>query len=88
MSGLCKYKEILGKPNEGTRGQYRVFKGIISPDGIAVIDTIVTILFGLLFSYFTEFSLWRVLLSLLILEIIAHRLFCVRTGIDRFLFPE
>jgi len=79
---------MIGKPNEGTRAKYRIFKGVISADGIAVIDTFVTILFGVLFSYFTGFSLWRVLLFLLLLEIVSHRLFCVRTGIDRFLFPE
>ena len=86
-TGLCQYKDIIGKPNEGTRAEYRIFRGIIGPNGIAFIDTLVTIFAGLSFSFFTGFTWWKVLLGLLILEIVSHRAFCVRTGIDQFLFP-
>lgn len=77
--GLCKYKNILGEPNTGIR-KYRIFN-------IAIFDTIVVLLFGILFSYLTGFTLWKVLVFLFISGILTHRLFCVRTGVDQLLFP-
>jgi hypothetical protein len=76
---LCKYKNLFGKPNEGLR-QFRIFD-------IALYDTIVVILIGILFSWFTKINIWVVLIVLFISGIVAHRLFCVRTGIDKLLFP-
>jgi len=70
---------MFGKPNEGIR-KYRLFD-------IALMDTAVVILIGLLISYFTGYKLWLVLAVLFISGIIAHRLFCVRTGLDKKLFP-
>lgn len=77
---LCKYKDILGKPNEGLR-KYRIA-------GIAIMDTLVVLLFGILFSYMTRAPLLPTLAVLFISGIIVHRMFCVRTGIDRILFPD
>jgi len=76
---LCKYKNLFGKPNEGLR-QFRIFD-------IALYDTIIVILIGILFSWFTKINIWVVLIVLFISGIVAHRLFCVRTGIDKLLFP-
>jgi hypothetical protein len=76
---LCKYKNLFGKPGEGLR-QYRIFD-------IAIYDTIVVILIGILLSWVTKINIWVVLIVLFISGIIAHRLFCVRTGIDKILFP-
>jgi uncharacterized membrane protein len=76
--GLCKYKNILGEPNTGIR-KYRIFD-------IALFDTLVVILFGILISYTTGYKLWMVLVVLFISGIIAHRLFCVRSGVDKLLF--
>jgi len=75
---LCKYKDILGKPKEGLH-KYRFF-------GIAVVDVILTIIVALLISYFFKLSFWITLIILFILGIILHRLFCVRTTIDKVLF--
>jgi hypothetical protein len=77
--GLCKYKNVLGEPKTGIR-KYRFLN-------IALFDTIVVLLFGILFSYLTGFTLWKVLFFLFISGIFAHRLFCVRTGVDKLLFP-
>lgn len=77
---LCKYKDLFGKPNEGLR-KYRIA-------GIAIMDTVVVILIGIIFSYMTGAPLLPTLAVLFISGIIAHRLFCVRTGIDRILFPN
>ena len=77
---LCKYKNMFGKPNEGLR-KYRIFD-------IAVLDTVVVILFGILISYLTGYNVWLVLVFLFVLGIIVHRLFCVRTGLDKKLFTN
>jgi len=78
MQGLCKYKDILGKPREGIR-KYRIFD-------IAIMDTAVVILFGYFISWYMEWNLWITLVVLFGLGIIIHRIFCVRTGIDKILF--
>jgi len=78
MQGLCKYKDILGKPGEGLR-KYRIFD-------IAIMDTAVVILFGYFISLYMEWNLVYVLIGLFTLGIIVHRIFCVRTGIDKILF--
>jgi fatty acid desaturase len=78
-SDLCKYKNLFGKPGEGLR-KYRIFD-------IAIYDTAVVIVIGLLISYFTGYNIWLTLAILFISGIIAHRLFCVRTGVDKLLFP-
>jgi len=77
---LCKYKDLFGKPKEGLR-KYRIA-------GIAILDTLVVIMIGILFSYMTGTPLLPTLAVLFISGIIVHRLFCVRTGIDRILFPD
>jgi fatty acid desaturase len=76
---LCKYKNLFGKPSEGLR-KYRIFD-------IAIYDTVIVIILGFLISYFTGYNLWITLAVLFISGIIAHRLFCVRTGVDKLLFP-
>jgi fatty acid desaturase len=78
-SDLCKYKNLFGKPGEGLR-KYRILD-------IAIYDTAVVIIIGLLFSYFTGYNIWITLAVLFISGIIAHRMFCVRTGVDKLLFP-
>jgi hypothetical protein len=78
-SDLCKYKNLFGKPGEGLR-KYRILD-------IAIFDTAVVIIIGLLISYFTGYNIWLTLAVLFISGIIAHRIFCVRTGVDKLLFP-
>ena len=76
---FSKYKNIFGKPKEGAHS-YRIMN-------IAIVDVLSTILLGILISYFGKYKLWVVLVVLFTLGILVHRLFCVRTTIDRFLFP-
>ena len=76
---LCKYKNLFGKPGEGLR-KYRILD-------IAIYDTAVVIVIGLLISYFTGYNIWLTLAVLFVSGIIAHRMFCVRTGVDKLLFP-
>ena len=78
--GLCKYKNMFGRPHAGLR-KYRIFN-------IAILDTAVVILIGLAISYYFNFPLHWTLGALFLVGIIAHRIFCVRTGVDRMLFPN
>ena len=80
MQGLCKYKDILGKPREGIR-KYRIFD-------ISIMDTVVVLIFGYIISWYMQWNLWIVLFVLFISGIITHHLFCVRTRIDRWIFPN
>ena len=69
---FCEYKDIFGKAGEGVHS-YRIFN-------IAIIDVLSTVLVAYLFAPKKYFY------HVLILVIILHRLFCVRTTIDKLLF--
>jgi len=76
---LCKYKDILGKVNKGIHS-YRIFN-------IAIGDVILTILGAFIIHLFTpSYNFYLILLLLFILGIILHRIFCVKTTIDKLLF--
>jgi hypothetical protein len=75
---LCKYKNMLGEPHKGIHS-HRLF-------GLAIVDVIMTILAAALISYFRKQSFATTLLCLFVLGIILHRIFCVRTTIDKLLF--
>jgi uncharacterized membrane protein len=77
---LCKYKNALGIPGKGIHS-YRLF-------GVAIADVIMTIIGALLISYFFKKSFLYTLVILFVLGIILHRVFCVRTTIDKLLFPN
>lgn len=86
---LCKYKGIFGNPNEGLH-KYRMFN-------VAIFDVISTIIVGIIIYQFiiinifkmqNTIKLWMVLAILFISGIFAHRVFCVRTTIDKLLFNE
>lgn len=77
---LCKYKDALGKPGKGIHS-YRFM-------GVAIADVIMTVIGALLISFLIKKSFLLVLIILFILGIILHRLFCVRTTIDKLLFPN
>jgi len=77
---LCKYKNALGIPNKGIHS-YRFL-------GVAIADVIMTLLGGLLISYLFNYSFLYTTITLFVLGIILHRLFCVRTTIDKLLFPN
>lgn len=76
---LCKYKDILGIPDQGVH-KYRIFN-------IAIVDVILTFLLALFVSYIFIVNFWITLLLVFLLGILLHRLFCVRTTIDKLLFP-
>lgn len=76
---FCEYKEILGKVKKGVHS-YRVFD-------IAVVDVVMTILGAyLLHLFIPQSNFFVILVSLFLLGIAMHRLFCVRTTVDKMLF--
>ena len=77
---LCKYKNALGELNKGIHS-YRLF-------GVSIADVIMTIIGAVLISYFFKLSFIKTLVVLFLSGIVLHRLFCVRTTIDKLLFPH
>ena len=77
---LCKYKNSLGIPKEGIHS-YRFL-------GLAIADVIMTISAAIPIAYIFKISFMYAALYLFALGIILHRLFCVRTTIDKLLFPN
>lgn len=80
IMSLCKYKNMLGVPDKGIHS-YRFMS-------VAIVDIIMTIIAAILISYLFNSSLFYTLIALFVLGIILHRLFCVRTTIDKLLFPN
>ena len=78
-SYFAKYKDIFGKPGTGAHS-FRIFD-------IAIVDVVFVLLAGFAISYYWGFELWKVLAILFISGIFFHRLFCVRSRIDKWLFP-
>jgi fatty acid desaturase len=79
MVNLCKYKNALGEPGKGIHS-YRLF-------GVAIADVIMTLIGALILAYIFNWSFVYTTMGLFILGIVLHRLFCVRTTIDKILFP-
>jgi len=75
---LCKYKNMFGEPNKGVHS-YRLFN-------VAIVDVIMTLVVAYLLSYFFKISYLLSCVILFTLGIIMHRLFCVKTTIDKLLF--
>lgn len=80
MNPLCQYKNLLGEPNTKLR-KFRIFD-------ISVIDVLVVLVVCYFISFYTKIPLWITLVVVFILGIIIHRAFCVRTRVDRWLFPN
>ena len=78
---FCKYKDVLGIPKTGLHS-YRVFN-------IAVMYVVFTFLFAKFIQVYImkETDYLLILFFSFISGIILHRIFCVRTTIDKLLFP-
>ena len=77
---FCQYSDIFGKVKEGVH-KYRLFN-------LAIVDVVMTFIgaYFLQKVFFKKYQYYQVLLGLFILGIILHRIFCVRTTIDKLLF--
>ena len=74
---FSKYKDALGIPGQGVHTHFL---------GIAIGDVIMTILGAYLIHLVTGYTFWKCLLGFFVLGIILHRLFAVRTTLDKLLF--
>jgi hypothetical protein len=77
---LCTYSKSLGEVGKGIHS-YRIFD-------IAYIDVLATILGAYILSFLLKTPFVYTLIVLFILGIVLHRLFCVRTAIDKLIYPN
>ena len=77
---LCKYKDIFGKPGTGPHS-YRLFN-------VAIVDVLLTILAAFLIARAGNLPFIKTMILLFLLGIILHHVFCVRTTVDKILFPN
>jgi len=79
MIDLCKYKNLFGVPGEGIHS-FKIF-------GISIWDTLITIACALIIAWIMEWPYGKTIIGVFLLGIVVHRLFCVRTTVDKLLFP-
>ena len=77
---LCKYKNYFGESGKGVHS-YRIFN-------IAIVDVVMTLIGALIISYLSGIKFIWSALGLFILGILLHRIFCVRTTIDKAIFGD
>jgi len=79
---FCKYKNILGEPGTGAH-KYRFFN-------LAIVDILLTIISAYFIYLFLKkkYNFIQILITLFLLGIFMHRLFCVKTTIDKFIFRK
>ena len=82
MFGLEKYKDLFGPV--GSKAGLRKYRIL----GIAILDLAVVMLLCIPIAWMTKTSYWITLAVILVLGVIVHRLFGVRTAVDKFLFPN
>lgn len=80
MSGLCQYKNALGIPGQGIHS-YRFMN-------FAVADVVMTIVFGYLLARMFRWNAVMTIGGFFLLGIVLHRVFCVRTTVDQWIFPN
>ena len=74
---VCQYSELLGIPGKGIHTRYM---------GIAYMDVLMTLILTEVISYLFGYNFFAVFFALLLTGVLIHRLFCVRTTVDKWLF--
>ena len=77
---LCKYKNYFGEPGKGVHS-YRIFN-------IAIVDMMMTLIGALIISYLSGIKFIWSALGLFLIGILLHRVFCVRTTLDKAIFGD
>lgn len=77
---LCDYKDLFGRPREGAHA-YRIFD-------IAVVDVAATVVVAFIIARIFGLVFWKSLVVLFLVGIISHRMFCVRTTVDKWVFAN
>ncbi len=75
---LCQYKHIFGKEGEGVHS-IRLFD-------IAIVDYLMTYLAAYLISRYYKISFIKTNISLFLVAIVVHRIFCVNTSFNKMIF--
>ena len=75
---LCRYQNALGVPGKGIHS-YRFFN-------IAIMDVLMTLVLAYFISFVWKTGFVRTSIVLFALGIVLHRMFCVRTTVDKWLF--
>lgn len=78
--GLCKYKHIFGKEGEGAHS-IRLFN-------VAIVDVVFTLLAAFGISYYFHINIYVSIVGLFVLAIVAHRIFCVNTTVNKLIFGK
>jgi len=76
---LCQYKDRLGVPGQGVHTHFF---------GVSVFDIVSTLVLTEMVIYVFHTPRFITLLSIVLTGIVLHRIFCVRTTLDRYLFPD
>ena len=80
MNAACQYKDLFGRPREGAHA-YRLFD-------VAVVDVVAMIVVAFIIARVFGFVFWKSLVALFLLGIISHRVFCVETTVDKWIFSD
>ena len=81
MNFLCKYSDIFGKVGEGAHS--------IRFLNIAIVDTILTLVGAYLIAeYFEQYNIWQAFGILMLLSLVFHRLFCVKSTLTMMVFGK
>jgi uncharacterized metal-binding protein len=72
------YKDMFGKPNEGIHSR-RVF-------GVAFWDVFMTIVIAMTIAKYYKRNVYKTVGYAFVIGILAHRVYCVRTTIDKLIF--
>lgn len=75
----CAFRDSLGRPGHGVH--FHVL-------GVAIVDVVATLVAAWLFARFMRWPFWVCAIGLAVVGVVAHRLFRVRTTIDRFFFDS
>jgi hypothetical protein len=83
MTDLCNstyIKKLFGEPKEGIHS-YRNFN-------IAYVDLVATILGSIFLARIMKWNYLYTIIGMFLLGIVLHRMFCVRSTVDKLLFPN
>jgi len=78
MTSLCEYRDVFGRPGEGVHATRFL--------GLAAFDLVATVAGAAILALLTDVPFPIVLAVLLVVGIIAHRVFCVDTALNTMLF--
>ena len=74
----CVYQDSLGIPGQGFHTHFL---------GVAILDVIGTILIAEILAHVFNWNIYLTLIAVFLTGIVLHRMFCVRTTLDKILFP-